>query len=524
MKIGIFINYGPGTEMTKEGLGRYLGGITKGFLDNGNEVTFAYPYWLKDSLYDLFEDLNIDKNKVKHITTKKNPPLWLLYRKYKNKKRKKRNFYAWTKQYINKQAMELASKTSNILFALSILKIILLGVIASPFILILFILKKISVLLDKVLKKTKYLFKGMLSEKFVYLMYRKMIENTALELVSIINRNNKESVWYCPALFWPNVTAIKGPVVINLPDVVTQDFADKFAITDFPEQTKDLKETIKRGNYFITYSDYIKNKIIVNENSSMDKEAIVINHIPNNLLPYVEIDSAVGKKMNVDYDLTHVFCKNVIAQIPSIAGNIGRIDLSDIRYIFYSSQARPHKNMLTLIKAYKTLIRKKFRHEKLVLTGNINNLEEISRYVNDNNLQEEIIICSGVSTQELAALYECARLVVNPTLYEGGFPFTFCEGMSVGTPSLMSKIPVVNEIIDENQYSEMLFDPYDYSNLAERMEWALENVDYLYNLELDLYKKLMKRTNIDVSKEYEEAFKFFIKKYNENKKIKDKIA
>ena len=35
-------------------------------------------------------------------------------------------------------------------------------------------------------------------------------------------------------------------------------------------------------------------------------------------------------------------------------------DFSDVRYIFYASQNRPHKNILNLIKAYEYILRKKY--------------------------------------------------------------------------------------------------------------------------------------------------------------------
>jgi len=47
----------------------------------------------------------------------------------------------------------------------------------------------------------------------------------------------------------------------------------------------------------------------------------------------------------------------------------------------------------------------------------------------------------------IAACYKLADLAVNPSLSEGGFPFTFTEALSVGTPVVMARIPVTEEII-----------------------------------------------------------------------------
>lgn len=513
MKIGIFINYLPWEKISTEGLGRYLAAISKGFLENGNELTIAYPWWSENSLKELFDDFNICWEQITHVRTKKYPPLLYIYQKHKNKKNKRCNLNMLLKRYVSNQSEKITKCSSWLLFGTIIFQNIIIFLLSIPFIVGRYIYISIKHIIFRIINKSKRILKESLTDKYAYKFRRGIRENSANELVSIINSNNFVDVWYCPSLFWPEVTLINGPVVINLPDVVTQIYADEFAKITFVGETNDIRKTIKKGKYFISYSKYIKTEIIEKEYSGTDKNCVVINHIPNILDSYVKIDSSVSKKMNVEYDVTHKFCKNVLSQIQTFGGNLGRIDISNIHYIFYASQVRPHKNILTLIKAYEELIRKRFRHEKLILTGDISMCNEIREYVYNNQLSEEIIVCSGVSSQQLAALYYCSDLVVNPTLYEGGFPFTFCEGMSVGTPSLMSNIPVVTEIIDKNVYGEMLFNPYDYHELADRIEWALCNIEYLYEKELVLYKELIKRTNNIVSGEYEKTFHDFINDY-----------
>ena len=41
MKIGFFLGYGPQTILHKEGLGRYIGSLIKGAVDNGEDVVLA---------------------------------------------------------------------------------------------------------------------------------------------------------------------------------------------------------------------------------------------------------------------------------------------------------------------------------------------------------------------------------------------------------------------------------------------------------------------------------------------------
>jgi glycosyltransferase involved in cell wall biosynthesis len=90
------------------------------------------------------------------------------------------------------------------------------------------------------------------------------------------------------------------------------------------------------------------------------------------------------------------------------------------------------------------------------------------------------VFLTGLSTQELAAFYRMAALAVNPSLFEGGLPFTFSESLSVGTPIVMARIPVTVDAIHDSELRErMLFDPYDWKDIAARIEWALGNRDEL---------------------------------------------
>ena len=134
----------------------------------------------------------------------------------------------------------------------------------------------------------------------------------------------------------------------------------------------------------------------------------------------------------------------------------------------------------------------------------------MEKYIDDHDLREEVLICHGVSMQQLAALYCCAKLVVNPTLYEGGFPFTFGEGMSVGTPSIMSDIPQVRRVLEPAELEEIMFNPRNYLAIAEKMDWALDNLDYLTEKEKTLYNQMAKRKDNIVAEEYIKAFEQFV--------------
>ena len=59
--------YATLTVLGKEGLGRYIGNLIKGFLSAGHQVTIACPQWSLATIDDLFQDFQIDSGKVNFI-------------------------------------------------------------------------------------------------------------------------------------------------------------------------------------------------------------------------------------------------------------------------------------------------------------------------------------------------------------------------------------------------------------------------------------------------------------------------
>lgn len=496
MKIGIFLGYGPQVKLGKEGLGRYIGGLLKGFQEQNHDITVACPFWLKDTLYDLMNSFFIDVKRINIVTTTENPALWKIYcfltlpKQSKNLKKKVMYFF---KYMINLIFKKFGKANSILEIGIWTIIFIAVSVVAvMPLILIIgcYILKKCIFLLKKVFKLA---YRG----DWQLQLFHIMTENVLTNLVNSVNVCTKQDVWFVPAIFWPQVNNINGTVVINAPDLVSQEFPHGFSnVYNADIAIKDCRETMMKGKYFITYSEYLRKNLIEEQYGKKASNSISIGHANNDMLPYLKID--INKKSDIDWE--DIFAKNIIAKYFE----------NNIKYVFYASQIRPNKNILNLVKAFEYLIRRKFVYHKLYITADLSKNSEIRDYIIKNSLEDDIISIFNVPAQTLAALYHCADLVVNPTLYEGGFPFTFGEGMSVGTPSIMSDIPQVRDVLEPAGLEEIMFDPYDWRAIADKIEWALSDLDGLYQKELPLYEKMAKRTYSVVAAEYVETFKKFL--------------
>ena len=142
---------------------------------------------------------------------------------------------------------------------------------------------------------------------------------------------------------------------------------------------------------------------------------------------------------------------------------------------------------------------------KLVLT--CSNYAPLLPVLHELNIERDVLILPHVPESVLAALNARAALSINPSLFEGGFPFTFGEACSVGTPSVMADIPVTREYVDGALANKMLFDPYDKDDAVVKIKWALRNRSELLDMEKDLFVRLAKRSWSDVAEEYIAAMK-----------------
>lgn len=537
MKIGIYMAYAPLTVLGKEGLGRYIGNLIKGFLSAGHQVTIACPQWSLATIDDLFQDFQIDGGKVNFIVSRKASVLWQIYDKRMYKKRHEKNRL---KVRVLQTAADIlgcgvnffVSLTSILMFALACLLVLIFGIALLPLALVAAALYLLARILIAAARKSEYSVKVALnhvasilraysSKKidniYVYMAERRD-EVTGADLVKRVNAAEPVDIWFVPALFWPQIKNINGRKVVCAPDLVPMDFAEDFA--DFPTvsgATEKCKEVLRTEKYFITYCEHLRETLVIQEFGKAPDCVVAIPHINNAMDEWITIDPSLAKRLNARKDFTKAFARLMLYAINGRCHSVdGRyldgFRFDDVHYVFYASQVRPHKNMVTLVKAYEHLLRRRYMNVKLILTGNIAASADLTNYIRRNRLEYDVLSVPDVTAQELAALYCCADLVINPTLYEGGFPFTFGEGMSVGTPSVMSDIPQTRSITDKYGLSDtMLFNPYDWESMAKCIEFGLKNREWLYQLELPMYNDLEKRTGEIVAQEYIQAFEHFIK-------------
>jgi glycosyltransferase involved in cell wall biosynthesis len=527
---GIYLAYSPNVDLRTEGLGRHLAEFLKGAQARDDiHFVLACPSWMRANLLQLFEACNISCDSFEIISPDSTPLLLGAYQKYiaiRSRVRSARPPGGLRYRLRQLGAQLKASIERKLVSTRSIVLVVLLGGLLSLFFLSGASVRKMASFFSEsgklrkkagaVLARIPVVGKREVQpdtavessqESRIARMYRLMEESEAALMRDMIEARKDIAAWYCPTAFWPHFNDISAPRLMCVPDVVLTEFPTGFALiagNPLLENFRRVEKAIRGGEHFVTYSNQIKWRTLVERYGADPDTVFVVPHGANRL------DDLIFVSGFADNDAaTDMLCRRLFrGALHKASSNTDQhaVLCDEVNFIFYASQFRPNKNVISLLRAYEHLLRRRFIGHKLILTGRPLEKSDVQRFIEDRNLQNDVLFLHGLSEQELAACYRLADLAVNPSLSEGGCPFTFTEALSVGTPAVMARIPVTEEVISDPDLQEwMLFDPYDWMDMADKIEWSLRNLDLLLARQKPYYERLAQRSWHNVVDEYVSA-------------------
>lgn len=145
------------------------------------------------------------------------------------------------------------------------------------------------------------------------------------------------------------------------------------------------------------------------------------------------------------------------------------------KFIFTATTTWPHKNLITLLKAF-VLLRKTpgFDHHLVVVGQNRLPNQEINRFIREERLDLSCLSMFGfVSDRALQYLYSNARVFVFPSLYEG-FGLPLLEAMKAGVPIVASRAASLPEVGGD---ACLYADPKSAEDFAEKVNQLLTDQD-----------------------------------------------
>lgn len=157
-------------------------------------------------------------------------------------------------------------------------------------------------------------------------------------------------------------------------------------------------------------------------------------------------------------------------------------------YILFVGNIKKHKGLKTLILGYSKALQNGL-NKKLYIVGNAENFRtkdtEISSLI-ESAPKDSIKFTGFLSDKELLSYLKNADLLVQPSLYEG-FGIPPLEAMSLGTPALISDIPVFKEIYES--FPVTYFKTEDSDDLCIKLMNMYKNIDNLPRINLSLEQK-----------------------------------
>ena len=138
----------------------------------------------------------------------------------------------------------------------------------------------------------------------------------------------------------------------------------------------------------------------------------------------------------------------------------------DKPFMFYPAATWPHKNHKKLLLALKMLKNNYGFEGSLVLTGIAKQEHnEIFQQIDLLGIANDVILLGYIPYHELPYIYNMARLLVFPSLFEG-FGIPLVEAMACGCPVVCSNVTSIPEIIGD---AGIMFDPDSVEDMSEKL-------------------------------------------------------
>lgn len=283
----------------------------------------------------------------------------------------------------------------------------------------------------------------------IFISNDKVENNTFLNKYNVANRlvnRYNIDILHSPYQAIPVCSNVR--LICTMHDMQQEYFPDFFSEKELAYREKFYPEYLKRSDVVVVSYQHIK------------EDVVRLYDIPKNKVHVILLQ--MDKLWFNNIDRTKVLSQ-VNLEVPE-------------EYVLYPANTWPHKNHLNLLKAILYLKNEKNKIVNVVFTGNHNNDhgKKVEQFIVDNGLENQVFFKGIVGNLELFSLYQNARAVVIPTLYEAG-SFPLMESILMEVPVICSNVTSLPETIGDDRF---IFDPQDKLSIAQKLESIYENGAY----------------------------------------------
>lgn len=202
------------------------------------------------------------------------------------------------------------------------------------------------------------------------------------------------------------------------------------------------KRSAKTSNKVVAISNFVKEDII--EKLDINREKVKTIYNPIILSGESKFDE-IAKKYEISYD----------------------------NYFYTVSSMHKHKNLMTLLNVMKEI---KYAHpnlpQKLLISGIGGYMnDDINNFIEDNNLQENIILTGFVSNEERNTLYKNSSAFLFSSIFEG-FGMPIIEAMILGTNVVTTNCTSLQEV--SNSLATYVKQPFNINEWISKIKYCLQ--------------------------------------------------
>jgi len=272
------------------------------------------------------------------------------------------------------------------------------------------------------------------------------------------------------------------PFVVTIHDLIVNHFPTGHAST-LPNSVYGLK--LLAYKFVLAQAARKAKKIIAVSNATKEE---VIDHLGVNV-----------QRVVVTYEGVSEEILNSKSQISNKSQNT-KSEILNTRYFLYVGNAYPHKNLDRLLEAFSSLD----SDISLILVGKEDYFyKRLKENVRKMESIKNVSFFQDIGDKELSGLYQNAKALILPSLMEG-FGLPALEAMANNCLVLASDIPSLKEVCGD---AAIYFDPYNASNIMEKMKEVYSNDAYYYS---DKKKKGLERVkNFSWKKTAEKTLKVY---------------
>lgn len=249
---------------------------------------------------------------------------------------------------------------------------------------------------------------------------------------------------------WSFPFSKKVPTILTIHDVIPFTFREAMGFwRNYLLYKPGIRQAGRLNDVIATVSEFSKRDISEQVGVPLGK----IRVIPNGLREPFAPDTVIDARLNDRFGLQDGFILNV--------GGI-----------------HERKNVVTLVRAFSSLVKQKGYPGKLVVTGSVSGApyqvkmkKLVDAAVGETAMGDRVMFTGFIPDEELNSLFRSAAFMIYPSLYEG-FGIPILEAMKLGTPVITSNLTAMPEVAGG---AALLVDPRDIGDMVSAMDRLLHD-------------------------------------------------